>query len=407
MSLSRAPAISRTTTWLISRPLPDRPLGGSSGQSGVDYQETTGTITFPANIAGSLTITIPIFDDVLVEGNETFSVILSGSGTYGFDRSTATVTIIDNETSSVNFSASNYSVAENAGNATITLLRTGNTNTAARVKVSTVGGTATPDQDYASITSLNVDFAQGQTFATFNIPIFDDNQVEGTESFHVVLTASPNSGVVVPGGSSTAEVRIIDDENANTVEFAGQQFSVNEQDGSALVTVRLNRGGGSSDTVTVQYFTETGSATPGQDYTPVSPASNSRLTFGPGETIKTFSIPIVNDTVPENTETIGLVLANPTNAALGANSAATLSILDNDSAGTIQFSSANYSVFESSGSVTLTVLLDRTGNSNMPVSVQFTDGGRLGHCEPFRANQRHPQLRSGLGRDDANDSDLE
>ena len=219
---------------------------------------------------------------------------------------------------------------------------------------------------------MNVDFAQGQSFATVTIPIFDDNAVEGTESFYVSLTASPSSGVVVPGGSATAEVRIIDNENANTVEFAGTDFSVNEQDGTALVTVRLNRGGSSNDIVTVQYFTETGSATPGVDYTAITPQSNSRLTFAPGETIKTFSVAIVNDTIPENTETIGLVLASPTSATLGANSAATLSILDNDSAGTVQFSNANYSVSENSGSVTLIALLNRTGNTNSAVSVNFT-----------------------------------
>ncbi len=320
-----------------------------------------------------MTITVPIFDDQAVEGNETFAVNLSGPGAlYDFDQSTATVTIIDNETSSVSFSATSYSVTENGGHATITLLRTGNTNTAGRVKVSTVGGTATSDEDYASLTSLNVDFAQGQTYATFDVPIFDDTIAEGTESFYVTLSASPGSGVVVPGGTATAEVRILDNESTNILEFAGTDFSVNEQSGDAVVTVRLNRGPDTSQTVSVQYFTEARSATPGDDYTPISAASNSRLTFGPGETIKTFSIPIVNDSLPENAETIGLILANPTNATLGTNATASLSILDDDAAGTVQFSSANYSVFESSGSVTLTVLLNRTGNTNSAVSVGYT-----------------------------------
>lgn len=359
--------------------IPGSATEGDSAIPGVDYRRTSGTVTFPNTSpdpnedANTQIITIPIFDDSDVEGDETFMVNLSAPGTdFSFAQSTATVTIIDNETSSVNFSASAYSVTEGAGNATITLLRTGNTNTAARVVVNTVGGTATADKDYASLTQRNVDFAQGQTFATFDVPIFQDQEVEGTESFYVSLSASPNSGVVVPGGTSTAEVRIIDDETANTVEFAGRDFSVNENAGSAQVTLRLNRVGDTSQVVTVQYFTETGSATPNQDYTPVTPASNSRVTFGPGETIKTFSIPIVNDSTPENTETIGLTLANPTNASLGSNSTATLAILDDDSAGTVQFSTSFYSVSESSGFVTLTVLLNRTGNTSAPVSVNYT-----------------------------------
>lgn len=351
---------------------PGSATGGDFAAAGVDYQNASGSLTFAPGQT-TRTIAIPIFDDSTVEGNESFAVNLSSQGgNYTFDRSTAVVTIVDNETSSVSFSAASYSVSENGGNATITLLRTGNTNTAARVKVTTFGGTATADDDYASVTSLNVDFAQGQTSATFNIPVFDDTRVEGTETFYISLTASPNSGVVIPGGTATAEVRIIDNENSNTVEFAGSDFSVNEQDGNAVITVRLNRSGSGNDTVTVQYFTETGSATPGSDYTPVSAGSNSRLTFGPGETIKTFLIPIVNDAAPENTETVGLVLANPTNATLGTASAATLGILDNDSAGVVQFSSSNYSVSENGGSVTLTVLLNRTGNTNSTVTATYT-----------------------------------
>ena len=122
---------------------PGSATGGAQADPGVDFQDTSGTLTFAANDPAPQTFTVQIFDDATVEGNETFAVNLSGSGSYSFDRSTATVTIIDNEISTVNFSASSYSVAENAGNATITLLRTGNTNTAARVRISTVGGTAT------------------------------------------------------------------------------------------------------------------------------------------------------------------------------------------------------------------------------------------------------------------------
>ena len=358
---------------------------------GEDYQSRSGTLVFePGETRAQFKV--PIIDDAKADGDLTFSVNLKvpegASPQYDFGIATATVTIDDNEISTVTFSADTYSASENGGSATITLLRTGNTNSAGRVSVVTVAGTATADQDYAT-TSRNVDFAQGQTFATFEVPIFDDREVEGTESFQVSLTSSPNSGVVIPGGgNATAEVQIFDDESANTVEFTGRVFSVEESDGPAVVTVRLNRATGSNETVSVQYFTETGSATPRQDYTATSASSNSRLTFGPGETIKTFKIPIANDTVREGTETVGLVLANPANASLGTTSAATLNIIDDDSAGAVQFSSETYSVYENAGAVTLTVLLNRTGTGNDPVTVDFAvvagsaDARRFGQPSP-------------------------
>jgi hypothetical protein len=331
-----------------------------SATENVDYQGQAGTLTFLPGQT-SKQISIPVFNDGLPEGDEKFVVNLSPN--FGGISST-TVTIVDDDASTVNFSSANYSISENAGVATITLLRTGSTSGSTTVNVVTVGGTATPDVDYVS-TARSVTFNAGDTAATFQVPIIDDQQVEGTEFFSISLAARANSGAVI-GATGTTRVDIIDDEGANTVEFLGTDFSVLEDD-AALITVRLNRRG-DTGSVTVNYFTTTGSANANTDYTPVS----GTLTFAPGETIKTFLVPTTPDNLLENTETVGVVLANPTNAFLGANSAAVLSIIDEDAAGTVQFSTATYAVFEGSGTVTLTVLLDRTGDSSKVVHVPYT-----------------------------------
>ena len=246
---------------------------GSATQN-VDYLAATGTLTFnPGEISKS--IPVSIIDDSVVEGDETFTVNLSSQGgDYAFGQAIAVVTIVDNEASTVTFSNTSYQVAENGVNATITLLRSGNINSAVQVNISTVGGTATADRDYATV-SRTVAFAQGQTFATFDVPIFDDTEVEGTESFFIALSASPNSGVIVPGGTQNAEVSIIDNESANTVEFVSTTYSASENGGTAIITVRVNRVGDQNQLVTVQYFTETGSATPGR-ITPPSRAARIR-----------------------------------------------------------------------------------------------------------------------------------
>jgi hypothetical protein len=63
-----------------------------------DYGTTVGTLRFAAGET-SKTITIPIVNDVLVEGNENFSITLSGAtGTPLGSPQTATVTIVDNDT---------------------------------------------------------------------------------------------------------------------------------------------------------------------------------------------------------------------------------------------------------------------------------------------------------------------
>lgn len=348
----------------------DYTTAAGSATEAIDYQSVSGTLIFNDGETVK-TISIAIFDDSLVEGDETFEVNLSSvGGDFSFTQSIATVTIVDNEASTVSFSNTSYQVAENGVNATVTLLRSGNTNSAVQVNITTVGGTASADRDYATV-SRTVAFAQGETSATFDVPIFDDTEVEGTESFFIALSASPNSGVIVPGGTQNAEVSIIDNESANTVEFVSSNYTASEDTGTATITVRLNRVGDQNQIVTVQYFTDTGSATPGLDYTAISSSSNKKLTFNAGETLQTFPVTIINDSLVENTETVGLVLANPTGATLGSGAVSTLGIIDDDTAGTVQFSSGTYSVSESAGSVTLTVLLNRTGNTSSTVSVTY------------------------------------
>jgi len=84
------------------------------------------------------------------------------------------------------FSQATYSVNENAGTITITVTRTGGTEPAT-VDYNTTDGSATSAGDYV-LTSGTLSFAANQTTATFNVPISDDNLVEGNETFNLALS---------------------------------------------------------------------------------------------------------------------------------------------------------------------------------------------------------------------------
>lgn len=74
-------------------------LANGKASSRCDYTTTFGTVQFNAGEA-SKTFSIPIVDDVFVEGDETFTVsINNGAGTSLGAQTTATVTIIDNDSS--------------------------------------------------------------------------------------------------------------------------------------------------------------------------------------------------------------------------------------------------------------------------------------------------------------------
>jgi hypothetical protein len=113
--------------------------------------------------------------------------------------------------------------------------------------------------------------------------------------------------------------------SAGALQFSPTGYSVAENAGSASITV--SRSGGDSGTLSIHYATSNGSAVAGADYTAVS----GTLTFGPGESSQTFTVPIIDDTVPDPNETVNLTLSSPTGSAtLGAPSTAVLTITDND-----------------------------------------------------------------------------
>ncbi|MGD0168041.1 MAG: Calx-beta domain-containing protein, partial [Gaiellaceae bacterium] len=86
--------------------------------AGSDYTAVSQTVSFAAGVT-SKTVSIPITNDTLVEGNETVKLSLSSpsSGAVLGTQKTATLTILDNDRAFA-FSAASYSVNESGGHAT-------------------------------------------------------------------------------------------------------------------------------------------------------------------------------------------------------------------------------------------------------------------------------------------------
>jgi hypothetical protein len=112
------------------------------------------------------------------------------------------------------------------------------------------------------------------------------------------------------------------------LRFSSATYSVAESGGAARITV--TRTGGSAGTVTVDFTTIDsggGTAAAEVDYTPTS----GTLTFGPGVTSQSFNIPVLEDAVHEDNETVLIELNNFTGGAGPGSIVSTLlSITDND-----------------------------------------------------------------------------
>lgn len=286
--------------------------------AGSDYTAVSEDVTFAAGEVAK-TVSIPITDDLVTEGNETVSLSLSSpiGGELSWP-STATLTIVDNERSFA-LSSAGYSVSEGAGSVPITITRSGSTALADSVHFATANGTATAGSDYTAV-SEDVAFAAGETAKTVSIPITDDGLLESSETVSLSIS-SPSPGTTL--GSPSAATLTIQDNDA-ALAFSAATYAAKESSGSA--TIRVNRTGYGASAVSVRFATANGTATAGSDYTTV----NQVVSFAAGESSKTVTVPIANDASLEGNETVKLVLSSPsTGAVLVGPSAAILTIIDN------------------------------------------------------------------------------
>ena len=117
-----------------------------------------------------------------------------------------------------------------------------------------------------------------------------------------------DNGTVVTGTSCP---NVLEENAADPLPvMAVSDASANEANGSIGFLVSLDKP--AAGTVTVDYRTENVTATAPGDYTQTS----GTLTFDPGETQKMVTVPIIDDTVPDNGETFKLVLSNVSGAKL-------------------------------------------------------------------------------------------
>lgn len=150
-----------------------------------------------------------------------------------------------------------------------------------------------------------------------------------------------------------------------TLQFTAAAYSVSEAGGSA--TINVSRVGSTAGAVSVNYATGNGTALAGADYT----GANGTLSWANGETgTKSFSVPIASDADDESNETVNLTLSNPAGGAVVGRGTAVLTIIDDDGPATVVFSQSSFSVNESAGSTSITVI--RSGNTGGSVTVNYS-----------------------------------
>jgi endoglucanase len=224
--------------------------------------------------------------------------------------------------------AATYSVEQSAGTVTLSVARIGGSSGAASVTYATSDGTGKAGTDYTA-TNGTFTWTDGDAAAkTVAVPISGTTGFSGTKTFSFTLSAvsgaalgSPASATVTINGSGAPSDG--GQTAAGTLRFSANTYSAQQTAGT--VTVTVNRAGGSTGAVTVQYATSNGTASAGTHYT----TKTGTLSWAAGSTTaQTFSIPLATSPAFSGSKSFTVTLSAPTGGAtLGTPATSTVSIV--------------------------------------------------------------------------------
>uniref|UniRef100_A0A2C9JDC1 Calx-beta domain-containing protein n=1 Tax=Biomphalaria glabrata TaxID=6526 RepID=A0A2C9JDC1_BIOGL len=172
------------------------------------------------------------------------------------------------------------------------------------------------------------------------------------------------------------------DDNCTRIFFQPSQYTVMENVGSFTVTV-TREGGNLGQVCLVDYFTENGTATAGEDYIEAA----GTLKFLPYEKHKQFEVTVLDDDVFEEDEHFYIHLKNPrlqkanesysslaNEVTLSQPSMATVMIIDDDHPGIFHFETSEMTVNENVGEAQVKVVRSSGARGAVKIPYFATDG---------------------------------
>ncbi len=295
-------------------------LTSGTATLGADFTAASGTLRFAPGVT-VLSVSVPIQDDTVFEGDETFFINLQGAVNASIADAQGQATLIDNDAPPV---VSAVVVGAEVTEGAPLLFSVSLSNASASVTslaFSLAGGSAGAADigvpSFSSGVTLGADgrlsVPAGVTAFTITVPTLRDALVEPDETLRLSVGGVSANGLIHDTPLPVLPAVAIND------------VSVNEAAGTMSFTLSLSAV--SSTPVSVNFRTVDGTATAGADYS----ASLGSLTFAPGVLGLTLTVPITDDTLFEGNERFSVILSEPVGATL-ARASGVGEIIDNDNA---------------------------------------------------------------------------
>lgn len=285
---------------------------GTATTADHDYSMLTGTLSFNGTAGEVRTIRIPVNGDSKIEADEWFSVNLAGpspdiNGRLAIPVNTAKATIINDDSGQVSVTKIDGSEEGSLPAVFVFSFPEGKSSDQPVTINYMLGGTAIAGTDYTGSTPAKVILPAGQNSVRLELPVYDDELVEGDETITLAVTniTSVNPGITInPVIPSLA----VADNDVATISIDGPVTVTEGNAGTvtALFTVKLDKAVAGNPAI--DYATQDGTATASDnDYQPVT---NSLQFSGVENETKTIPVLVNGDTKIENNEQFSVVLSN-------------------------------------------------------------------------------------------------
>lgn len=345
--------------------------GTASGPS--DFPALGTSIIIPAGIEFVDLPVIPV-DDTTVEMDEEVTLtLISAPGGKIVAPGSDTITILDANTNGlpvVTLTSTNQpSAVEGGADGAFVLTRTGPTNSSLTVFLTTAGAAAS-GTDYTALPASAV-IPAGQFSVTLPVVPVNDSLVEGEETVLASVTARDIYRVAFPG---TARVMVQDDDQSVRIDAGDFEAAEPGTNSGEFTFTRF----GTTNMAVQVFYTISGSASNGVDYAAIS----NSIIIPAGSLNAIGSITPIDDAAIEGTEAATLTLQADAAYTLGASTAATVNILDDEPIVSIAASQTN--ILEGSQTPAV-VTVRRGGNTAYEFTAHLVVGGAAGYGVDYPA----------------------
>ena len=297
-----------------------------SGQGNTDVSVDEDTLTFTADSwSTAQTVKVTAGHD-LDGGNDAVTLThTAAGGEYTNVTADLPVTVIDDDKSlqtsgTVSFANTNTSIPEGA-TTTVSVQLSPSLSEAITVGLTTTNQSGATNADYSGVPA-SLEFARGETIKSFTF-VAETDLVDELDEVVVIGFGTLPGGL--GAGSEDQATVTIRDATSISVSFDSAAYSATEGGSDATVTVELSTAPAQQVEIALTATGHDGATSDDWSGVPTS------LTFGSGETSKSFTVTAVDDTVDDDGEMVELGFgALPEGFVDGTHATARVTLMNDD-----------------------------------------------------------------------------